>query len=123
LEGLGVGASEVFDLQAALDRVDGDEALFREIVQMFLTDAAGRMAEVQEAISGQDGPALERATHTLKGSVGNFGAQRVYAAAQALEKKGRSQDFTDIETAYSRLEDEMARFVQALAPFREEIGP
>ena len=122
-EGTGVGASGVFDLQAALDRVDGDRALLREIVQIFFEDASGRMVEIQEAIARQDGPALERAAHTLKGSVGNFGAQYVYEAAVALEKKGRSRDFTGIDTLYARLKEEMARFEHALAPFGEESAP
>src|SRR5262249_35531061 len=78
------------DRAAVLARVDGDEELLREVVALFLEDYPRVLAEVRDAIARGDAALLQRAAHTLKGSVGNFDAADCQEAALTLGLLGRS---------------------------------
>lgn len=92
------------DLASALARVGGDEELLREIAGIFLEQCPEALREVNRAIETADGEALEHAAHSLKGSVGNFGAKDAYDAALRLELAGRHREFGRTGEALSDLE-------------------
>ena len=105
------------DLASALARVGGDEALLKEIAGIFLEQCPGALAEVKKAVEAADGEALERAAHSLKGSVGNFGAKDAYDAALRLELAGRHREFgrtgqalRDLEKALDILNPQLTKF-------------
>ncbi len=109
---------QVLDRALALSRVDGDEDLLREIAALFLDDYPNLEAKIREAVVSRDAKALERASHTLKGSVANFAADPVFRAALDLEMIGRSQDLSGVDAAFQRLLDCYAALhpeLQALA--------
>jgi CheY-like chemotaxis protein len=109
-------AGHVLDLQEALDRVDGDRDLLSEIANLFLADADEMMDVVRQAVEAQDGPALHRAAHRLKGSVLTFAAAPAADAALALELLGRDGQVGSAPEAFKRLELEIGRLVSALTP-------
>jgi HPt (histidine-containing phosphotransfer) domain-containing protein len=82
---------EVMDLGAALDRVGGDAVLLAEIAKLFLQEYPTQVAAIQAAVAAGNAPELERAAHSLKGSVANFAAPAVVDAARALEELGRER--------------------------------
>ncbi len=108
------------DPDAALARVEGDRELLHEIIGLFLDEAPERMGEIRTAISDRNGNALERAAHSLKGSVSYFGAPSAYEAALRLESIGRDRDWADVETAGKELEQAMALVTQALTTLGAE---
>ncbi|HJY82170.1 MAG TPA: response regulator [Candidatus Binatia bacterium] len=110
----------VFDRNAALERVEGNWELLQEIVGLFFDEIPRLLSAVQEPIARGDAKALERAAHTLKGAVGNFGAQGAFDAALRLEVMGRGRDLTNAAEVYAELEKEVARLERALATLREE---
>ena len=55
------------------------------MVRIFRSDAPQMMGAARKAVSAADAPALQKAAHRLKGSVGNFGATGAYSAAARLE--------------------------------------
>jgi len=116
------GANEVFDHRAALARVDDDVELLAEIVGLFLGDCPRLLSEIQEAIRRGDRQDLERAAHTLKGSVANFGAKAAYAAALRLEQIGCEGDLMHAEEAYAALGHEVERLKPLLAALGEQAG-
>ena len=97
----------MIDHAALLAGVDGDRRLLREFVRLFLADCPQRLAEIKEAIRRGDAGALGRAAHTLKGSVGNFAAQKAFAASQQLENMGRDGDLDNAGEACVTLESEL----------------
>jgi PAS domain S-box-containing protein len=103
----GSHADGVIDHAALLAGVDGDRRLLREFVRLFLADCPQRLAEIKEAIRRGDAGALGRAAHTLKGSVGNFAAQKAFAASQRLEKMSRDGDLDNAGEACVMLESEL----------------
>jgi len=112
-----------FDQNVALARVEGDTELLQEIVALFSDEAPRLLSEIRESITHCDSKALERAAHSLKGSVGSFGAQGAFDAALRLEVMGCGGDFTHAAEACVALEKEVARLERALAALREEKAP
>jgi CheY-like chemotaxis protein len=101
------GSEDVIDEATLLAGIDGNRRILREIVRLFLADYPQRLAEIKQAIGRGDGVAVARAAHTLKGSVGNFAAEKAVAAAQSVEDVGKSGNFTTAEQAFLTLESEL----------------
>ncbi|MGE0824346.1 MAG: response regulator [Candidatus Binatia bacterium] len=110
----------VFDRDEALDRVDGNTALLRELVGLFFDEIPGLLATIHESVVHRDVKALERAAHTLKGAVSNLSAKDACSAALRLEMLGYGGDLTDVEEVYADLEKEITRLRSALTALREE---
>ena len=108
-----------FEWDAALERVGGDEAMLRDLAEMFFAECPKLMQQIREHIASADGPELRRAAHTLKGSAHVFGAAAAADAAHRLEEIGREEAFADAEEALALLEDEVARLLPAL---RERVA-
>ena len=77
--------SPVFDLEATLTRVDGDESFLKELAAIFLEDTPQLLEEIRKASAKRDFPGLNHAAHALKGSISNFAAQPSFEAAFLLE--------------------------------------
>ncbi len=68
----------------ALMRLDGDVDLLLELAGIFIDDGPGLLATLIAAIDAGDDGASQRAVHSLKGVLVNFGAQRAIAQAERL---------------------------------------
>ncbi len=106
--------SSVFDPQAALTRVGGDEELLRELTAVFLTDAPTWLNDARAAAARGDAVGLRRAAHTIKGAVGYFGAAEAAAAAARVEELGRTGDPAAAVAALPELEQALDRLTAAL---------
>lgn len=95
--------------------VDGDKALLRRLISLFLVDCPKRMCEIRAAIGCGDRQRLMEAAHTLKGGVGMFGASAVAKAAAGLEVMGREGEMAHAEEMLGALEAALARLTPALA--------
>ncbi len=80
----------VWDREEALARVGGDTELLADLVRLFCEESPKLVAAVREAVERRDSRALERAAHTLKGSVSNFAARPATETALRLELMGRA---------------------------------
>ena len=102
------------DREMVLDRVGGDVELLQEIASIFLEEYPGLFAEIRAAVAAKNPRQLERAAHSLKGSVSNFGAEDATSAAYNLEKIGREGRMQDAPGAQDLLERELERLRPAL---------
>jgi signal transduction histidine kinase/DNA-binding response OmpR family regulator len=101
--------SEVpLDREALLSRVDGDRHLLAELIRLFREDCPSMIASMGEAIERRDSRAVDRAAHTLKGSVGNFCASAAFEAARALEECAKTGDLGATRSAYETLKREFS---------------
>jgi two-component system sensor histidine kinase/response regulator len=112
-----VNELEVFDREQALASVDGEMELFREVIGLFLEDYPKNMAEIDNAIRERDASRLNRAAHSLKGAVDNFGARYAFDLALKLEMMGKDGEFTRAGGVFSSLAKEMERLRTALEDF------
>ena len=104
-----------FDRASALAGLDGDEALLRDLAELFLADCPRLLAAFRGAVAARDPARIARAAHAIKGSVANFGAPAATAAAQRLESLGRHADPSLIDEAAEALE-------VALEPLKHELA-
>lgn len=98
------------DCAVALERLGGDEQLLKEVARLFLGEYPTLMDDIRSAAQTNDADALQRAAHSMKGSVSNFGAEGVYQAAFALERLGRGGDLSDIDNCIEKL-DSALRYI------------
>ena len=117
---MSTGETQVFNLAEALDRVEGDVDLLKEMIDIFLEECPRMLADIERAITASNSHALHHAAHTLKGSVSNFGAPRATTASFALEKMGRQQELAQAAAAFTTLKNEMALLGPALAVWKEK---
>jgi len=107
--------AEVFDRGRFLASVDGDLTVLREIAQLFLEDCYRRLAALDDALARGDRAALESVAHMLKGSAGYIGAERMLAAAEAVEAMARRGELAQAHGACARLTQATVDFAAALA--------
>ena len=122
----GPPATDVFDLSRALEVVDGNIELFKEVANLFLENLSDHIAQIREAIARGDAKAVERATHSLKSSVSNFGANRAFEAVYRLELMGKEARLTETDAALSELEGELkeleAEIKEVLSEMKSEVS-
>jgi PAS domain S-box-containing protein len=110
-----VPPSVVFDRPGFLSRLEGDEVLGNEIIEMFLEECPKLLQNVHRAAEQGDASALHRAAHALKGSVGDMAAPQAFDAARDLEQKGRDGDLKEVDAALTGLEEAVQRLVHELS--------
>ncbi len=103
-------------------------AVVTELVDNFLTTAGERIVSIRRALDRADGPALQSAAHSLKGSSGTLGAAGMAQICADLEARGHHGDLGDnTAVAVSRLEQELDQvrraFRRQLAEWSAEGGP
>ncbi|MHC4437222.1 MAG: PAS domain-containing protein [Planctomycetota bacterium] len=100
---------EIIDRDKILERTGANEETLKEIVELFAAESAKLMKKIRDAITSGDSLTLQRAAHTLKGSVRIFGAERPATAAKRLEIMGRDENLADAEEAWQVLVEEIER--------------
>jgi CheY-like chemotaxis protein len=76
---------ERWEAFAEFDDASGN--LRREIIGEVLASLASRTAEIVRAVHAEDAQALRHATHVLKGSAGNVGAQELARLCEDIERQ------------------------------------
>jgi len=89
--------SKLIDWGHALGGVNGDQELLKDVSLAYLEEYPDQLKQVHEAIANEDGKLLQRAAHTLKGSMRFYGAHQAYEEAFALEKSGKAEEFSGLE--------------------------
>jgi PAS domain S-box-containing protein len=108
---------EVMDWAKALEVVQGDRALLKDMVEAFLEEYPHMLEQIRTAMDATEPPVLQRAAHTVKGSMRYFGAQRAYDVAYEIECLGRQGKVAGADQLLRRLEHEIALLTPALAAF------
>ena len=103
------------DRGAILERLNGDEELLNEIVQLFLTRSSEMLDEVRTALADRDYGSIHQSAHGLKGAVCTFSRARLFEILQALEDGAAGADRQATKLAFQSLANELPRFHSALA--------
>ena len=111
-------AYQVFDESGAMERVDGDRGLLKELFDLFFTDAEARLIELQSTAGSGNGPDLQAKAHSIKSALGNIGAQRAAQVAAYLERRGKESQFADAPSAATYLRESVAAFRAATEAWR-----
>ncbi len=99
-----------FDLDQALKRASGDDALLREVLTDFARDFAATDRALDTALKAEDLADVVRIAHTLQGVTANLGANTLSAIAGALQIAARRNDGARAE----RLSQEVGRLLRLI---------
>lgn len=105
---------EILDRDQILEQTGANAETLKEIVELFAAESAKLMKRIRDAITSKDTSELQRAAHTLRGSILVFGAERPAAAALRLETMGRDENLLDAEEAWQVLVKEIERLMPLL---------
>jgi two-component system sensor histidine kinase/response regulator len=121
-------AMKVFDLAAALSRVNGDRTRLERFLRLFRELRSGSVAEIGAALAGRDMETARRLAHVLKGGAGTVGLVELEASAARLEQTlaqllqgsddppRRAADFAGLAAAWTRAVDTLAGLLDNSAP-------
>jgi two-component system, sensor histidine kinase and response regulator len=112
------GADDV-NLAEALARVGDDAELLAQVAGLFLDESPKQLADLRAAVARGDCLVMQRLAHTLRGSVGVFGARAACEAAQRLETMAKERDATHAQQAYDALEQAVARLKPGLIALKD----
>lgn len=104
-----------FDRAAALERFDGQESLFREVVELICEDCPATLEELRKAMSGGDPTRIAFVAHRLAGTLASVSADPARAAARHLEATIK----TDPAAAPQAMQVVEARVAEVLAALRD----
>lgn len=105
---------EVLDWDEAIERMDGDEVVLLELLQLFVQDSPNMLKRIEDARRGDDLNALERAAHGLKGASATISAFVVAQLAKRVETLAREGHAEEARGATTQLVHEMRRLIAAL---------
>jgi HPt (histidine-containing phosphotransfer) domain-containing protein len=88
-----------------------------QVIAMFLTDSAARLARARAAAAAADSRALRHEAHALRGSAGLLGADAVSQAASQLESVAAAGNLSDVELLMAALAEAVADAQAELASF------
>ena len=117
---LEVPRENIFDVEQALERAEGDRKLLAEVAGMFCVECPKMLKDLRDALRRSDARSLEQAAHKLKGSLGTFCAHAAYEAAQKLEEIGQSGNLGAAEETSHLLEAELTRLMPLLEELEKE---
>jgi PAS domain S-box-containing protein len=116
--GRGVEEAGIINWKEALANVGGDSDLLRELLSVFLAEYPEWRLGLGQAIAAKDVSRLRRLAHTLKGSLGQFGAGAAQDAAKQLEILATDGKLESAPDVWAALEKEVDRVLPLLAAFR-----
>ncbi|EQD27423.1 multi-sensor hybrid histidine kinase, partial [mine drainage metagenome] len=71
---------------------------FRNLIQLFLSDGAERVAALRSAEADGDGPAIGNIAHSLRGSAATFGARALAQLCAELQEQASSGELAERTT-------------------------
>ncbi len=111
---LAENSEEVYNRDDTLARLDGDEELLDELLEIFIYDAPAQLKGLKKAIDEDDKILIERQAHSLKSASANIGASFARAEASRIEKAVHSEKPESCLLLYEKLEHELNRVFDIL---------
>jgi CheY-like chemotaxis protein len=105
------------DWSKAVETVQGDIGLLRDIVTTFLDECPRMLEGIQQSLAGHRCRDLQLAAHTLKGSMRYFGAKVAFDRAYELECQARDGKLQTADVTLQSLRAELEQIKPDLQAF------
>lgn len=99
----------LFDRDAALERLGGDDALLEELLGLLIEESHEVLQRIRDGFARGDAMAVCIAAHTIKGSAATLEAGPLRDAAEHLEDLARRGDLGGGDDAFAALVLELER--------------
>jgi len=114
--------SQVLNLARLEEAFDDDRAGIAELLEMALETGAKHLRNLEEGLSRGDATIVARAAHSIKGSAGNVGAERIAALAASLDTVARLNDLHDARTRIEALRSAYDELAEAIGAYRATVA-
>jgi HPt (histidine-containing phosphotransfer) domain-containing protein len=102
-----IAACAIYDERVLLEKLGGEPAFAKEVIEIWFEDAPKRIADLIEASTVGDIEAIQMAAHTLKGGAANVGAERFHRLAEKIDLAARCGDTMPAKELGRSLYDEL----------------
>ena len=103
-----------YDVNKALQGVEGDWGLLRTLINIFLDSSPKLMVQIREAFDAGDLDGLGKHAHQLKGSFGTLQAIDAAVASARVEKLASSSDTEALQKAFRDLDHQYMQLIPVL---------
>jgi HPt (histidine-containing phosphotransfer) domain-containing protein len=107
--------NEYYNRADALERLGGDEALFANVVNLFVSESAGYCRALEEAMAAADAEALRREAHTVKSMLATFSCETGRELALRLEVQAASGSLEGADRLTAEVAGAVRRLAEVLA--------
>lgn len=94
------------NMEEVLERIGGDEAFLKELLNMYNEEFQAKYQELEKAIQEKDFQNIREAGHYLKGASANLSLPGLRAACLKMEQAGHAQDLEAARQALLLLKKE-----------------
>ncbi|RLJ18087.1 hypothetical protein DJ031_12390 [bacterium endosymbiont of Escarpia laminata] len=108
----------VWDREAALKTIDGDEKLLGQMIEMFVERVPVTLGQIISAMDEDDAAVMAGSAHALKGLVSHFSAYRARDLAAELEKRAKRGELAGVDELVGSLRLEVETLVTNLGEAR-----
>ncbi len=113
---------KVINKEAFLDTFQYfDKPIVLEIIDIFIQEHPDRLERISNAIKNQDFDSLKFDSHSLKGVIANFVAEKPLQLAKTMEMKGAEKDNSELETLFDQLKVATNDLIDDLKSLRPEF--
>ena len=110
------------DLSNALKATDGDLQLLQEVLEAFLEEYPTLLTQLEAALRAGNNVVVQRASHTIKGTLRLFGNVHSRAIAETLEQMGASGSLENASESYESLKMSLATLRHQLLDAMKNLG-
>jgi HPt (histidine-containing phosphotransfer) domain-containing protein len=108
-------SDENLNRASILERLEGNQELLTELIQLFLGEAPLLIEAMRTALQKGDMRELGRSAHSMKGAASNFSAYGAVSAASQLENDANKGDSESAKAGLATLEVVVERLLPELA--------
>ena len=96
---------QLWNRDAAISRLGGNEGLLNRIVEMFLAQIEQKQQALKSAATALDVEAVRFNSHAMKGVSGDVGADAIREKASSIENKATQDDLSEIVQDITELDN------------------
>jgi HPt (histidine-containing phosphotransfer) domain-containing protein len=100
-----------------LDRID----FIERVLNLFANQFAEDLEQLERVIEAEDGQAIARLAHRMKGACSNTAAHELYNHVSRIERLARENQLDDIPGCYEGIHDAWANFSHAVTELTRRV--
>lgn len=112
-------AQHILDIDQGLQRLMGDQRLYRQLLRRFRQDYQHVVGQVRQTLAQGETEAAQRRIHSLKGAAGMIGAQELHQLAVMAEHGFLSAELT-LPTKLDQVEEVLAGLLRVLDAYLQD---
>jgi len=107
---------QLWNRDAAISRLGGNEVLLNRIVDMFLAQIEQKHDALVKAVAEMNLEAVRFTSHSMKGASGDVGADAIRGKAAAIEMKAKQDDTSSLHEDMRELHALISQTIKVMRP-------